>query len=66
MYGKQVLAIENNNLYLLGDGFTKTDNSFIDEFNLKNQQTKRLYLTYKDKRDLLSIEISKGKRFYSI
>jgi hypothetical protein len=25
-YGKQVLAIENNTLFLLGDGFTKTDN----------------------------------------
>jgi dipeptidyl aminopeptidase/acylaminoacyl peptidase len=58
-YGKQVLAIENNNLYLLGDGFTKNGQfPFIDEFNLKNEQTKRLYTsTYKDKKEeLLSIE----------
>ena len=58
-YGKRVLAIENNNLYLLGDGFTKNGQfPFIDEFNLKNQQTKRLYTSaYKDKKeDLLSIE----------
>ena len=58
-FGKQVLAIENNNLYLLGDGFTKNGQfPFIDEFNLKNEQTKRLYTsTYKDKKEeLLSIE----------
>jgi dipeptidyl aminopeptidase/acylaminoacyl peptidase len=58
-YGKPVLAIENNNLYLLGDGFTKNGQfPFIDEFNLKNEQTKRLYTsTYKDKKEeLLSIE----------
>ncbi|MGO4822488.1 MULTISPECIES: prolyl oligopeptidase family serine peptidase [unclassified Flavobacterium] len=58
-YGKNVLAIENNNLYLLGDGFTKEGQfPFIDEFNIKNLQTKRLYTsTYKDKKeDLLSIE----------
>jgi len=58
-YGKQVLAIENNNLYLLGDGFTKNGQfPFIDEFNLKSQKTSRLYTsTYKDKKeDLLSIE----------
>lgn len=58
-YGKNVLAIENNNLFLLGDGFTKEGQfPFIDEFNIKSLQTKRLYTsTYKDKKeDLLSIE----------
>jgi hypothetical protein len=42
---------------LLGDGFTKTDNSISDEFTLK-KPTNRLYTsTYKDKKeDLLSIE----------
>jgi dipeptidyl aminopeptidase/acylaminoacyl peptidase len=58
-FGKKVLAIENNNLYLLGDGFTKNGQfPFIDEFNLKNLNTKRLYTSlYKDKKeDLLSIE----------
>lgn len=58
-YGKQVLAMENNNLYLLGNGFTKSGQfPFIDEFNLKTLKTKRLYTsTFKDKKeDLLSIE----------
>jgi dipeptidyl aminopeptidase/acylaminoacyl peptidase len=58
-FGKQVLAIENNNLYLLGAGFTKSGQfPFIDEFNLKSLQSKRVYTsTYKDKKeDLLSIE----------
>lgn len=58
-FGKQVLAIENNTLFLLGDGFTKNGQfPFIDEFSLNNQQTKRLYTsTYKDKKEeLLSIE----------
>lgn len=58
-YGKRVLAIENNNLFLMGDGFTKNGQfPFIDEFNLKILKAKRLYTsTYKDKKeDLLSIE----------
>jgi dipeptidyl aminopeptidase/acylaminoacyl peptidase len=58
-FGKQVLAIENNTLFLLGNGFTKNGQfPFIDEFSLKNQQTKRLYTSkYKDKKeDLISIE----------
>lgn len=58
-YGKQVLALENNNLYLLGNGFTKSGQfPFIDEFNLKTLKTNRLYSsTFKDKKeDLLSIE----------
>ena len=58
-YGKRVLAIENNNLFLIGDGFTKNGQfPFIDEFNLKTLKTKKLYTsTYKDKKeDLLSIE----------
>lgn len=58
-FNRYVLAIENNNAYLIGDGFTKNGQfPFIDEFNLKNLKTKRLYTsTYKDKKeDLLSIE----------
>ncbi|MBP9793695.1 MAG: S9 family peptidase [Flavobacterium sp.] len=43
-YGRNVLAIENNNLYLLGDGFTKKGQfPFIDEFSLASLKTKRLY-----------------------
>jgi dipeptidyl aminopeptidase/acylaminoacyl peptidase len=58
-YGRQVLALENDNAFLMGDGFTKDGQSpFIDEFNIKTLKTKRLYQsTYTDKKeDLLSIE----------
>lgn len=58
-FNKYVLAIENDNAYLIGDGFTKNGQfPFIDEFNLKTLQTKRLYTSkYTDKKeDLLSIE----------
>lgn len=58
-YAKRVLAIENNNLFLIGEGFTKDGQfPFIDEFNLKTIKTKRLYTsTYTNKKErLLSIE----------
>nr|WP_294775988.1 prolyl oligopeptidase family serine peptidase [uncultured Flavobacterium sp.] len=58
-YNRYVLAIENNNAYLIGDGFTKEGQfPFIDEFNLATQKTKRLYTSkMKDKKeDLQSIE----------
>ena len=58
-YNRYVLAIENNNAYLMGDGFTKEGQfPFIDELNLSTFKTKRLYTSaIKDKKeDLLSIE----------
>lgn len=58
-FNRYVLAIENDNAYLIGNGFTKNGQfPFIDEFNLKTQKTKRLYTsTYTDKKeDLLSVE----------
>ena len=58
-FNRYVLAIENDNAILIGNGFTKNGQfPFIDEFNLKTQKTKRLYTsTYKDKKeDLLSVE----------
>jgi dipeptidyl aminopeptidase/acylaminoacyl peptidase len=58
-YDRYVLAIENDNTYLIGEGFTKEGQfPFIDEFNIKTLKTKRLYTsTHKDKKeDLLSIE----------
>lgn len=58
-YGRYVLAIENNNLYLIGQGFTKEGQfPFIDEFNLSTLKPKRLYQSpYKDKKeDIQSIE----------
>ena len=58
-YNKYVLAIEKDNAYRIGDGYTKNGQfPFIDEFNLKTLQSKRIYTsTYKDKKeDLLEIE----------
>ncbi len=58
-YGMDVLAIENNNLYLIGEGYTpKGQFPFIDELNLATLKTKRLYQSnLKDKKeDIISIE----------
>lgn len=58
-FGQYVLAIENNNLFLIGQGFTKEGQfPFIDEFNLSTLKSKRIYQsTFKDKKeDILSIE----------
>jgi dipeptidyl aminopeptidase/acylaminoacyl peptidase len=58
-YNRYVLAIENDNAFLIGDGFTKNGQfPFISEFNLKTLQAKRLYTSaYTDKKeDLLEIE----------
>ena len=58
-YNRYVLAIENDNSYLIGDGFTKEGQfPFIDELNLKTLKKKRLYTSVlQDKKeDLLSIE----------
>ncbi|ULT45117.1 hypothetical protein KRR40_18550 [Niabella defluvii] len=58
-YGRNVLAIEGDNLFLIGKGFTKEGQfPFIDEFNLKTLKTKRLYQSAaKDKMETIySIE----------
>ncbi|WP_409415581.1 prolyl oligopeptidase family serine peptidase [Flavobacterium sp. PS2] len=58
-YNKYVLAIENDNAFLLGEGFTKDGQfPFISELNLKTLKTKRLYTsTFKDKKeDIVEIE----------
>lgn len=58
-FNRYVLALENNNAFLIGDGFTKEGQfPFIAEYNLKTLQAKRLYTsTYNDKKeDILSIE----------
>ncbi|QGK76925.1 prolyl oligopeptidase family serine peptidase [Flavobacterium sp. SLB02] len=64
-YNKYVLAIEKDNAYRIGEGYTKEGQfPFIDEFNLKTLQAKRVYTsTYKDKKeDLLEIEdLKSGK-----
>ncbi|MFA7445342.1 MAG: prolyl oligopeptidase family serine peptidase [Flavobacteriaceae bacterium] len=64
-FGRYVLDIQNDNIFLLGDGFTeKGQFPFIDEFNLKTQKSNRLYqsnLTDK-KEDISSVlDIKKGE-----
>ena len=51
-YNRYVLAIEGDNTFLIGDGFTKDGQfPFIDEYNLKTLKTKRLYTSkLKDKK----------------
>jgi dipeptidyl aminopeptidase/acylaminoacyl peptidase len=62
--GKYTLMMDNNNVYLIGQGHSKQGQfPFIDELNLATLKTKRLYQsTLKDKKeDLLSIEdLKKG------
>jgi len=58
-YGRQVLALENDNAFLIGEGHTKEGQfPFIDEFNIKTLKPKRLYQSaYKDKKEsIFSIE----------
>jgi dipeptidyl aminopeptidase/acylaminoacyl peptidase len=58
-YGRYVIAMENGNAYLLGNGFTKEGQfPFIDAINLSTLKTKRLYQSaFTDKKEnLLSIE----------
>ena len=58
-FGKYVLAVENNSLYRIGDGFTpKGQFPFIDELNLERLNSKRIYQSdYTDKiEEIYSIE----------
>lgn len=69
-YGRYTLAIENNKMYLIGEGYTpKGQFPFIDEFDLATLKTKRLYQsTYTTKKESIqSIEdIKKGLVLVSI
>jgi dipeptidyl aminopeptidase/acylaminoacyl peptidase len=58
-YGKYVLAIENNNLYSVGEGHTPNGQfPFIAEFNLKTLKSKRIYQSaYTDKmEEIIDVE----------
>lgn len=50
-FGSSVLALSKENAYLLGDGFTEDGQfPFLDQVNLKNFKTKRVYQSeYADK-----------------
>ncbi len=64
VYGTNVMSIEGDNIYLIGDGFTKDGQfPFIDELNLKTLLKRRVYQSkYTDKKeDIISIEnLKKG------
>ncbi len=55
-YGSRVLTIQKNNLFLIGSGYTeKGQFPFLDQMNLKNRETKRLYRSeYTDRLENLS------------
>ena len=63
-YGKDVLAIDNNTAYLIGEGFTKEGQfPFIDKLDLNTLKTSRWYQSpYKDKKeDLITLtDFKKG------
>ncbi|MFC2103941.1 prolyl oligopeptidase family serine peptidase [Bacteroidota bacterium] len=43
-FGKRVLQIQGDNMYLIGDGYSDEGvKPFIDEFNYKNKESKRLW-----------------------
>lgn len=69
-YGKYTLAIEKDNLFLIGDGYSeKGQFPFIDQFNLKTFKTTRLYQSaYTNrKEDIFSIvDYKKGTALVQI
>ncbi|MGS4344817.1 prolyl oligopeptidase family serine peptidase [Myroides odoratus] len=69
-YGRYTLAIDNNKMYLIGEGYTpKGQFPFIDEFDIATLKTKRLYQSsYTTKKESIqSIEdIKKGLVLVSI
>ncbi len=64
-YGQEVLLFDQDNLFLIGEGFTKSGQfPFIDQLNLKTLKTNRLYQSaFTDKKErILSVkDIKKGE-----
>ncbi len=61
-YGREVLAIDNNTAYLIGEGHTPNGQfPFVDKLNLSTLKTSRWYQsTYKDKKeDIITITDTK-------
>lgn len=61
-FGKYTLALDGDNAFLLGDGYSKEGQfPFLDKFNLKTQKTQRLYQSkYTDKvEDLRNFDVKK-------
>ncbi len=75
-YGESVIAFnQNNEVYLLGDGFTKEGQfPFVDKFNLQTQEKLRLYsskiegkkeglIEYKPEKDELLVRIESPNEY---
>ena len=64
-FGREVLLSDQDNLFLIGDGYTKNGQfPFIDQFNLKTLKTNRIYQSaFTDKMErILSIkDVKKGE-----
>ena len=64
-FNRSVLELNNQTAYLMGEGYSKEGQfPFVDEFNLKNKKTKRVYQSsYTDKKENLydAIDMKKGK-----
>ena len=64
-FGRDVLLIDRDHLFLIGDGFTKEGQfPFIDQFNLKTLKTSRIYQSaFADKKErILAIQdVKKGE-----
>jgi dipeptidyl aminopeptidase/acylaminoacyl peptidase len=64
-FGQKVLLIDQDNLFLIGEGFTKDGQfPFIDQLNLKTLRTNRMYQSaFTDKKErILSVkDIKKGE-----
>jgi dipeptidyl aminopeptidase/acylaminoacyl peptidase len=69
-WGRRVLAFDKDHLFLIGEGHTKDGQfPFIDQFNVKNLKTERLYKSeYTDKlENLISIvDFKKGEALVRI
>lgn len=64
-WGQSVLELDDNEAYLMGDGFTEEGQfPFVDEIDLSTGETERLYQSkYTDKKETLveAIDIEDGK-----
>ena len=68
-YGRNVIAQDGDNIFLMGDGFTEEGQfPFLDKMNVSSFKKERLYeSTYKDKfEDLYDYDIKKNKMLVRI
>lgn len=69
-FGRDVLLVDNDNLFLIGDGFTpKGQFPFIDQLSLKTLKSSRIYqssLTDKMERIMAIMDVKKGEVFVQL